>query len=215
MDVQMPVMDGFAATRAIRRKEKSSGAHLTVIAMTAHAMKGDRERCLQAGMDAYVGKPIRAEELLRALEQSIAPAASNASPSSASASPDALFDKDELLARTGGDRKLLRKLVQLVSADSQEIFAKLSKAVQQKDAKSLFTAAHALKGGLATLAAHRASAAALQLENMGRAGTINGAAALLAALKQEAAQALRSLRKFALQDGAAHPPTRRPRKKKK
>jgi two-component system sensor histidine kinase/response regulator len=211
----MPVMDGFAATRAIRRKEKSSGAHLPIIAMTAHAMKGDRERCLKVGMDAYVGKPIRAEELLLALEQSAAPLASDASPNSAPESPDALFDQAELLARTGGDRKLLRKLVELVSADSEETLARLRNAVAQKDAQTLFTAAHALKGGLATLAAHRASGAALQLEKMGRAGKLHGAADLLAVLKKETAQALRSLRKFASLDGAAPPPKRPARNRKK
>jgi two-component system, sensor histidine kinase and response regulator len=67
MDVQMPEMDGFETTRAIREKERQSGAHLPIIAMTAHAMDGDRQRCLEAGMDGYVTKPIGAGELLAAL----------------------------------------------------------------------------------------------------------------------------------------------------
>jgi CheY-like chemotaxis protein len=71
MDVQMPEMDGFEATAAIREIEKAAGCHVPVIAMTAHAMKGDRERCLAAGMDGYVAKPVRAKELFQALEQFI------------------------------------------------------------------------------------------------------------------------------------------------
>jgi CheY-like chemotaxis protein len=69
MDVEMPVMGGLEATRAIRRKEQSTGAHTPIIALTAHAMKGDRERCLEAGMDAYVSKPIQAEDLFRTIDQ--------------------------------------------------------------------------------------------------------------------------------------------------
>src|SRR5262249_32414180 len=69
MDVQMPVMDGLAATAAIRRFEEKAGTHTPIVAMTAHAMKGDRERCLEAGMDGYVAKPIRTGELQRVLSE--------------------------------------------------------------------------------------------------------------------------------------------------
>jgi len=69
MDVQMPEMDGFEATAAIREKEQSTGRHLPIIAMTAHALKGDQERCLSAGMDAYISKPIRTNELFATIER--------------------------------------------------------------------------------------------------------------------------------------------------
>jgi CheY-like chemotaxis protein len=69
MDVQMPVMDGFAATAAIREKEQATGRHMPIVAMTAHALKGDQERCLAEGMDAYVSKPIRTEDLFLTLER--------------------------------------------------------------------------------------------------------------------------------------------------
>jgi CheY-like chemotaxis protein len=69
MDVQMPQMDGFEATAAIRLREQSSGRHLPIIAMTAHAMRGDQERCLAAGMDGYISKPIRVQELIALLER--------------------------------------------------------------------------------------------------------------------------------------------------
>jgi two-component system sensor histidine kinase/response regulator len=69
MDVQMPEMDGFAATARIREIEKESGRHIPIIALTGHAMKGDRQRCLDAGMDGYLSKPIRSKELFEAVEQ--------------------------------------------------------------------------------------------------------------------------------------------------
>jgi CheY-like chemotaxis protein len=72
MDMQMPEMDGFEATGELRKREKQTGRHLPVIALTAHAMKGDRERCLEAGMDGYLAKPIRAQELYELLENYIA-----------------------------------------------------------------------------------------------------------------------------------------------
>jgi two-component system, sensor histidine kinase and response regulator len=71
MDVQMPEMDGLEATKAIRENEKTSGRHLTIIAMTAHALKGDQEKCLSAGMDGYVSKPIRTAELFSAIEEAV------------------------------------------------------------------------------------------------------------------------------------------------
>ena len=81
MDVQMPEMDGFEATIAIRAAEQGTGRHVPIIAMTAHAMKGDRERCLEAGMDGYVAKPIQARELLQAIASYV--------PKSAPRKPDA------------------------------------------------------------------------------------------------------------------------------
>lgn len=72
MDVQMPEMNGFEATQAIRERERGTGRHVPIVAMTAHAMKGDRERCLETGMDAYVSKPIRAVELFAAIDEVMA-----------------------------------------------------------------------------------------------------------------------------------------------
>jgi CheY-like chemotaxis protein len=78
MDVQMPDVDGFQATAAIREREKTSGSHLPIVALTAHALKGDKERCLENGMDAYLSKPIRAQDLDRALAEALSVSARRA-----------------------------------------------------------------------------------------------------------------------------------------
>jgi CheY-like chemotaxis protein len=88
MDIQMPEMDGFEATAAMRAQEGTTGTHVPIIAMTAHAMQGDRERCLEAGMDGYVAKPIRAKELFEALE-SLTPAGTAAETAAPAVQPDA------------------------------------------------------------------------------------------------------------------------------
>ncbi len=214
MDVQMPKMDGLAATRAIRRKEKSTGGHLRIVAMTAHAMKGDRERCLAAGMDAYVGKPIRPEQLFAALEH-VSEAAPSvrlvpSEPERAKRGippPQALpFDQTELLDRVGGDWKLLREMVGMFAADAAQMLENLRQAVTQKDAKALFAAAHALKGALANFAAHGAAESALQLETLGRAGSLDGSTARAAALETETAQVVKALRGFASENPAVKLP---------
>ncbi len=205
MDVQMPKMDGLAATRAIRRKEKVSGGHLRIVAMTAHAMKGDRERCLAAGMDAYVGKPIRPIKLFEALEH-VSESAAIAETTSAASPRNYPFDEKELLDRVGGDWKLLSEMVGFFSADAAEMLANLRQAAERADAQALFAAAHALKGALANFAAHHASKSALSVEGLGRSGDLDGAAARVAALEEETVQVVKALQEYVSHSPAAQPP---------
>jgi len=167
MDVQMPEMDGLEATAAIRAREKSSGSHVPIVAMTAHAMEGDRERCLAAGMDGYVTKPVEAERLVAAVE-------------SAAGS----FDPRVAAARLGGDRGLLRDMLALFLDDCPEMLSKIRQAIDARDAAALRRAAHALKGSVSNFAAPRPVEAALRLERMGIDGDLSGAAPAFRELEQ-------------------------------
>src|SRR5712692_1674797 len=178
MDVQMPEMDGLEATRAIRAREKAHGTHIPIIALTAHARMSDRERCLNAGMDGYVSKPIRAADLLQEIERHTPESAASA-PSS---SLDEVLDRAALLARVEGDMALLEQLVQLFLRTYPPLLAEIRGALAQGDAKSLERTSHKLKGTLSSFAAPLATAAAQRLEQMGREGDLKRAADACAAL---------------------------------
>jgi PAS domain S-box-containing protein len=172
MDVQMPEMDGFQATAVIRKKEAVSGTRVPIIAMTAHAMKGDRERCLAAGMDGYISKPIQAEELVKLTEALSAEAGPIDQPEGA---PAQVMDRSLALARVDGDEALLGDLARLFCEESPKMLAAVREAVADKDADRLQRAAHSLKGSVATLAAQKAVDAALKLERLGRSGEMDEA----------------------------------------
>jgi two-component system, sensor histidine kinase and response regulator len=170
MDIQMPEMDGFEATAEIRRKEGASGRHIPIVAMTAHAMKGDRERCLAAGMDGYISKPIQAEELLKVTETF----GRDSGPlENVREQENAVFDHDLALARVDGDQLLLSDLAQLFCEECPRMLVAVQEAISAQDAKRLERAAHSLKGSIATFAAQGAHDAALQLERLARAGDLS------------------------------------------
>jgi len=173
MDLQMPEMDGFQATRAIREREKATGHHLPIIALTAHAMKGDRERCLAAGMDDYLSKPIRIQELREVLGKLVPLSAEP--PEKTSLKPTAdqeTLDRAALLARVGGDVGLLAEILQLFPSECAKLMAEIQASVTQRDAKRLQRAVHTLKGTLGILSAAHASEAAWRLEDLCRKGDL-------------------------------------------
>ena len=165
MDVQMPEMDGFEATAAIRVREQRAGGHIPIVAMTAHAMQGDRERCLAAGMDGYVAKPLDAKELFLALESVAAPTSSAAA--EAGPVPLVVFDKSAALARVG-DEELLGKLVELFLDECPKRMLEIREGITQRDGGAVERAAHNLKGAAAIFAADAACQAAERLEAVGR-----------------------------------------------
>jgi len=185
MDVQMPTMDGFQATAAIRKEEESGGRHLPIIAMTAHAMEGDRERCLAAGMDGYVGKPIKVEEFIEAVENlgrwtEVAKAPTTARPREQDA-----IDTASALARVEGDVELLGELVALFLKELPEMLANLRDAVTAGDASAIERAAHKLKGSVGNFSAQPAFAAALKLEVLGRDANLSETEPAYAELENE------------------------------
>ena len=200
MDVEMPVMNGMEATAAIRAHEQESGAHIAIIAMTAHAMVGDREHCLSAGMDEYVSKPLRAEELFAALEQ-VAQQRSTAvlpdQPIEASPLPEEIFDRTELLSLVDGDVSLLTELTDLFWESSPKLMEQMRAAIGDKDPHTLAYTVHTLKGSVGNFAAKRALATIAQLEHIGAQGNIEQATPTVDQLERELArlrEALSSLK---------------------
>jgi two-component system, sensor histidine kinase and response regulator len=191
MDIQMPIMDGLAATAAIRESEKASHRHIPIIAMTAHAMAGDRERCLNAGMDAYVAKPFRPHELFNVVEQiqpqQLAAAATKDADfdpgqsaiaavqetSTWEQSDHVSFDRIEALKRVGDSEDILRELVELFRAEGPKQLAEIKHCQLAGDLPGLARAAHTLKGSVGIFAAQAAFDAALRIEKMGRDGDVS------------------------------------------
>jgi CheY-like chemotaxis protein len=168
MDVQMPEMDGLAATAAIREFEAGRGERVPIIGVTAHAMKGDRERCLAAGMDGYVSKPIRPVTLFAAIDELVN--AGTSSPQLAAEAPanGKILDEAALMALVAGDARLLAELVALFLEDSPQRLAAMARALESGDRGLLEREAHTLKGSSGTLCAPRTAAAAMRVEELAR-----------------------------------------------
>ena len=187
MDVQMPEMNGWEATQAIREQEKTTGQHIPIVAMTAHAMKGDEEKCLAAGMDAYLTKPIRSQELLAILDDiGRNKAGSSTSAESTSTNPAMnVLDLSAALERLEGDRELFEELVQVFKTECPRIMKEIRRAISSHDLADLEHHAHALKGSSANLGASSVSQTAFDLEKMARSADIGRAGDLLNLLERE------------------------------
>ena len=194
MDVQMPELSGLEATTEIRRLEanpppgaRRPPSRIPIIAMTAHALEGDRDKCLGAGMDHYITKPIDQRRLFEAVEGAFTRAPlPEAAPVVA---PDSMlqFDPAVVLKRVDGDMELLREIAGLFFEDTPRLLAEARAAIARADGSALERAAHALKGAVGNFGARAAFDAAMALEKMGRAGPLTHAPESLATLEQQIA----------------------------
>ena len=209
MDVQMPEMGGLEATQLIREKEKSTGEHLPILAMTAHAMQGDRERCIAAGMDGYLAKPIDPKSFLQTVEgisqratQSETTPQEAGSRDASSDAPRAL-DTKALLEWFSGNRKLLRSIVKTFRDDCPRMMARIRSALAANDANLLADGAHALKGSVGNFGPTAALDTTRKMEKIARQGKLDGAWELYATLEDEIALLLPALHAIGAQKRAS------------
>lgn len=222
MDCQMPIMDGFEATKAIRERESagrgargpgqgdeedtsplllapslSPTSHIPIIAVTANAMQGDRERCLAAGMDDYLSKPVKLDALGAVLQRWVAaataPAAATETLSSARGHERGTFDPAKMFQNIGGDNELFGQLIRLFLDQYQAMLANIKEGLIQADAVAVERAAHTLKGTAGNLCALEVASAAGRLEAVGHLGTLQDAPPVYAQLEMEVLRLVRIL----------------------
>lgn len=206
MDVQMPVLGGFEATTAIRLREKDTGGHIPIIAMTANAMKGDREKCLEVGMDHYIPKPIKLKDLLGTIDVAINSAVGKVAdiPKNRVATTETIIDRPKFLEQAEGDPQLLRRLVAVFLTQTPLDLAAVRDAISVDDASQLAIAAHALKGSLSNFYCEAATRSTLELEAMAVACRLGQAGPVYAELERAIQDMTPQLLDLAELPGSAH-----------
>jgi len=211
MDLQMPEMSGFEATHAIREREHGSQTHVPIVALTAHAMAGDRERCLAAGMDGYLSKPIEVNDLIMTVERFGSDSAVPVDvPEQATRPRPAVFDEKTALTYTGGDRQLLKEVIGLFRKDSPASLRRIERAVHKHDSDGLRMAAHALKGAIATVGSPAGRETVAELEALAKASRFADAERVYGHLRELVEELDAAFIAAGLAKRAA-PRTRRPR----
>jgi len=206
MDIQMPVMDGFEATREIRALQRHRGDSVPIVAMTAYAQQGDRDKCLEAGMDAYLSKPVRPVEIIAMLDRLVpgrTPAdgettgQSTPEPHAAEASKTGttlpVFDRTDLVERLGGRESMVERFVAMFITNTATYLTALRAAVDAGDAENTRVQAHAIKGAAANISAMRIKETAAILDAQAKLGQLDGAAGLVERLEEEFAEFSRLL----------------------
>jgi two-component system, sensor histidine kinase and response regulator len=200
MDIQMPEMDGLTAAKEIREREKQTQSHLPIVAMTAHAMTGDRQRCLDAGMDGYVSKPISGPKLEQAINSvMIASGITGLAPkkiqkNDPTSANSLAWDPTAALESLDGDEALLREIVAIFLEGTPQHMASLSEAINEGDPEAVERLAHSLKGELGSLGLSRLLREAGELEGMGTKRQLKDAAAVFAAFAAGISNALDAMR---------------------
>ncbi len=203
MDVQMPEMSGFAATAAIRELERGTGRRVPILAMTARAMKGDREECLKAGMDGYLSKPIQSGQLYEA----VAAIASGAPPMprSVDAAPGGVpqpFDAEAILQLVAGDRSLLIEMIDVFQKSGPELLRELRAAVASADLAAIHRAVHTLKGSVCHFGAEDLLGLLEDIDRSGRRGDTAGARSAFIELERRLWLLLADLGRWAAENPA-------------
>jgi signal transduction histidine kinase/ActR/RegA family two-component response regulator len=194
LDIQMPEVSGYEVARRIRARERRTGRRVRIVALTADAMPGTRAACLAAGMDDYLSKPVRREDLLAAVEQGQPPAANPPPPG---------WNAEQLVERVGGDRELAAQMARLFIGEAPRLLSAVDSAVRSGDREALRRAAHALKGAALNFSGGPAVDAAAALERIGLNGGEGEAEtpAAHAALVREIARLVAALQAFTESDG--------------
>ncbi|HSL19987.1 MAG TPA: response regulator [Vicinamibacterales bacterium] len=230
MDVQMPVMGGLEATAAIRVDERARGVRTPIVALTAHAMAGDRERCLEAGMDGYLSKPLRPDELMAAIDAFAAPAAQappgttagegRAGAAAAEGAPKhgtgtttatatagvavaRPLDAATLVAEFGGNRALLAEVIDVFLEDAPRLVGRMKEAAATRDAAALGAAAHAMKGSVGLFSRGGAYQGASRLSQAARAGDLSDIDAACGEVDREVRRLIDALKEFRRAPGEA------------
>lgn len=203
MDIQMPIMDGLQTTAYIRAREKALHAesptpegpelHIPIVAMTAHAMKGDRERYLAGGMDGYISKPINSVELEQVIQSALARSSPRvSSPVVASENVNSVTSREieeaRILARLDGDTDLARELSAAFLIEYPKHLHEMHAAIRAGNAKAMEHSAHTLKGSIGNFSIEGAHESALKLEMLSRSGDLTAAPEILKTLEEQLVQ---------------------------